>query len=106
MAPNLPAIRHAEIHPMIGVGTLKDKEMADVAQCTERSITVNPPMLDALCEHLIEKPDEDQDGMIEFLWDEYQVLCSPWMVSRALSSVGWTKKTVPAHCERTECRST
>jgi predicted SAM-dependent methyltransferase len=39
-------------------------------------------MLEALCEHLLEKLDLYLDEMAEFLQDEFDVLLSP----------GWTKK--------------
>jgi hypothetical protein len=55
-----------------------------------RSIT--PPMLNALCEHLLEKPDLYLDEMVVFLWDEFEVLVTTSMVSRALTSIRWSKK--------------
>ena len=33
-------------------------------------------MLAVLCEHLLEKPDEDLDGMVLFIWDEFGKLLS------------------------------
>lgn len=32
---------------------------------------ITPPMLEALCERLLEKPDLYQDEMVVFLWDEF-----------------------------------
>ena len=50
-------------------------------------------MLDALCEHLLEKPNQYLDEMVVFLWDEFRVSVSSSAVSRALKSIGWSKKT-------------
>jgi transposase len=103
---------------MIVSGELKDREIAQIAQCTSRTIrrhranltcfgsTTAPQgqrgrrplmtseMLSALCEHLLKKPDEDLDGMILFLWDEFGQLLSRWSVRRALSSANWSPKTM------------
>jgi hypothetical protein len=49
-------------------------------------------MLDALREHLLEKPELYQDEMAIFLYDEFNVLVTTSSISRALASVGWTKK--------------
>lgn len=51
-------------------------------------------MLAAPCEHLREKPDEDLDGMVLFIWDEFGKLLSRWSIRRALSSVDWSPKTM------------
>jgi hypothetical protein len=50
-------------------------------------------MLDALREHLLGKPDRYLDEMVLFLWDEFKVSISTSAVSRALRSIGWSKKT-------------
>lgn len=57
-----------------------------------RPRNVMPPMLDALCEHLLEKPNLYQDKMAIFLWDEFEVLVTTFSIGRALASIGWTKK--------------
>lgn len=49
-------------------------------------------MLDALSEKLLEKPGMYQDEMVVFLYDEFDVLVNVSAVSRALKSIGWTKK--------------
>jgi hypothetical protein len=49
-------------------------------------------MLEALCERLLEKPDLYQDEMVVFLWDEFRILVTTYSISRALASVGWSKK--------------
>lgn len=56
-----------------------------------RSIT--PPMLDALCEHLLGKPGLYLDEMAVFLWDEFQTQVTKSSISRALAFRGWSKKT-------------
>lgn len=56
-----------------------------------RSIT--PSMLEALREHLVEKPDQYLDEMVLYLWDEFKISASTSGVSRALKSIGWSKKT-------------
>ena len=58
----------------------------------KRSIT--PVMLDALCEHLLEKPGLYQSEMILFLLDEFDVLVTASSIGRALRSRSWTKKQI------------
>ena len=50
-------------------------------------------MLAVLCGRLTERPHMYQDEMIVFLWDEFEVLVTTNSISRALASVGWSKKT-------------
>lgn len=49
-------------------------------------------MLVALREHLLEKPGVYQDGMAIFLYDEFSVQVTIPNVSKALKSIGWSKK--------------
>lgn len=50
-------------------------------------------MLEALCEHLMEKPALFQDEMALFLWDEFgKHMTMIQSISRALASVGCCKK--------------
>lgn len=49
-------------------------------------------MPEALCEHLLEKPDSYQGEMVVLLWDEFRVLVTIYSIGRALASVGWSKK--------------
>lgn len=49
-------------------------------------------MLEALCEHLKEKPTLYQDEMAVLLWDEFGKHVTIQSISRALASVGWSKK--------------
>ncbi|KAJ5491669.1 hypothetical protein N7539_003236 [Penicillium diatomitis] len=91
-------------------------QMAKVAKCSERSVTnirknmrlfgdarsplvpvgrqpsIAPVMLDALCDHLTEKPGLYVEVMAIFLWDEFNILPSSSSIKRALSQAGWTKK--------------
>jgi hypothetical protein len=95
MAPNLAASQHDMIRDMIMSKSLSTNQMADVAGCSPRSIkairsnlrcfgttkapfngggrprSITPPMLHALREHLLEKPDLYLDEMVVFLWDEF-----------------------------------
>jgi transposase len=116
MAPNLAPSQHDLIHAMILDNTLKTHEMANVAECSERSIkairsnlrcfgstkappngggrprSISPPMLESLFEHLLEKPNLHLEEMVVFLWDEFEVLVSTHSISRALKSISWSKK--------------
>jgi transposase len=59
-------------------------------------------MLEALREHLLEKPDQYLDELALFLLDEFRVSVSTSAVSRALKSIGWSTKT----CHRVaKCRN-
>jgi transposase len=102
---------------MILSGTLKQTQMAEAARCSERGIQriarnlrlygktkapsngaagrrrrITPQMLDALREHLLEKPGLYQDEMAIFLYDEFSVLVIISNISKALKSIGWSKK--------------
>jgi transposase len=116
MAPNLAASQHELIRDMILSKSLTTAQMADVAGCSERSIRyirsnlrwfgivkaspnsagrpriVTPLMLDALRNHLLEKPDLYLEEMAIFLWDEFDTLVTTSSIRRALVSIGWSKK--------------
>jgi hypothetical protein len=49
-------------------------------------------MLEALCDHLLEKPGLYLDEMAIFLWDEFQMLATASSIRRALVSKGWSRK--------------
>jgi hypothetical protein len=51
-------------------------------------------MLDALREHLLEKPGLYQDEMVVFLHDEFGVLVDASTISVALKKARWTKKVI------------
>lgn len=117
MAANLAASQHRLIGDMIESKSLASAQMADVAGCSDRTIrsiranwrcfqsttaprnrpgpprSVIPPMVDALCQHLLEKPDQYLDEMAVFLWDEFEVLVTSVTICRTLKSIGWSKKT-------------
>ena len=57
-----------------------------------RPRSVTPLMLQALQEHLIERPGLYLDEMALFLWDEFEVVLTAMSISRALKSIGWSKK--------------
>lgn len=50
-------------------------------------------MLEALFDHVIEKPSLYLDKMAIFLYDEFDIIVSPSSIKQALSLAGWTKKT-------------
>ncbi|KAJ5115113.1 hypothetical protein NUU61_000872 [Penicillium alfredii] len=118
MARNLnPRQRKMIAHMISSKKRLTTSQMAKLAKCTERSITnirkimrlfgsPNPPkipsgpplivtsvMLDTLCDHLAKIPGLCLEEMAKFLWDEFNILPSSSSIQRALSRVGWTKKT-------------
>ena len=116
MAPNLAASDHNFIRDMILCSSLITAQIAQAAHCSDRTVrhirsnlrcfgTTRAPfngvgrprsitslMLRALCEHLIEKPELFQDEMAIFLWDEFEAQVTVHSISRALASVGWSKK--------------
>jgi hypothetical protein len=59
-----------------------------------RPRTITPLMLDALCEHLLEKPELYQEEIVLFLLDEFRTHVTPFSIGRTLASIGWTKKTI------------
>lgn len=101
---------------MIDHSSLTSNKIAAAAGCSDRTIRnkrsnmrcfgtteappnkggrrrrITPVMLDALCEKLLEKPGMYQDEMVVFLYDEFDILLNVSAVSRALASIGWTKK--------------
>jgi transposase len=54
---------------------------------------ITTSMLNALYDHLIEKPGLYLDEMAVFLADEFDLEVTLSTISRALSSIGWSKKT-------------
>jgi hypothetical protein len=50
-------------------------------------------MLEALCDHLLEKPGLYLDEMPLFLWDEFQMLATTSSIRKALAFKRWSKKT-------------
>jgi transposase len=117
MAPNLAPSKHEFIHDMIRSGELSISEMAEAAGCNKSTIlrissnirmfgsvkappnkggrprSITPDMLEALCDHLFEKPGLYLDEMAIFLWDEFNIHATKSSISRALAYKGWSKKT-------------
>jgi len=117
MAPNLAESQHAQIRDMI-LSNRPPAEIADVVGCSERSVfaiqsnlrhfgstkapsnsvrrpqSITPPMLDALCEYMLEKPNLYQDEIVLFVPDKFNTHVTPSSIRRALKSRGWTKKTI------------
>jgi hypothetical protein len=49
-------------------------------------------MLQALCDHLLEKPELYLGEMALFLWDDFYIQATKSSISRALASKRWSKK--------------
>lgn len=118
MAPKLAESQHSLISDMLCRKSMKAHEIAAVAECSLRSVyairsntrrygsttappivggrprSITPVMLDALYEHLIEKPDLYHDEMALFLLDEFGIEVSTQSIGRTLRSKGWTKKKI------------
>ncbi|KAJ5434405.1 hypothetical protein N7491_005000 [Penicillium cf. griseofulvum] len=112
MAPNLAPSEHELIYDMIHSGELSITKIAQAAGCNKSTISrissntkmfgsvkappnkggrprsITPVILEALCDHLIEKPALYLDEM-----DEFALQATKSSVSRALKSKGWSKKT-------------
>jgi hypothetical protein len=95
MAPNLAESQHAQIHDML-LSNCPPVEIANAVGCSKRSVfaiksnfrsfgstkapsngvgrpqSITPPMLEALCEHLLGKPGLYQNEMELFLLDEFK----------------------------------
>ncbi|EKV06562.1 hypothetical protein PDIG_76690 [Penicillium digitatum PHI26] len=118
MAPRLPTSKLHLINNLIQSQSLTSFQMAEAAECSEQTIknicrnlrlfghvhapstrigrrrSITPPMLEALCDHLLEKPGRYLEEMAIFLRDEFRMLASTSSIRRALVSKGWSKKTV------------
>jgi transposase len=116
MAPNLAKSQHDLIRDMILSNSLKNADMESVAGCSRRSIaairsnircfgttkaplnhigrhrSINASMTKALRECLARKPDIYQDEMVAFLQNKFGRLVTTSSISRALASIGWSKK--------------
>lgn len=117
MAPNLAPSKHELIYDMIHSGERSITKMALAAGCNKSTIwrissnirmfgtvkappikggrprSITPLILEALYDHLIEKPALYLDEMVIFLWDEFALQTTKSSISRALKSKGWSKKT-------------
>jgi transposase len=117
MAPNLAASQHDQIRDMVLSKSLTAAQMADSTGCSTRSIKairsnlryfgttkapsngvgrsrcITPPVLEALCEYLLDKPERYLDELAILLWDDFDVLITTASISRALVLMGWSKKS-------------
>lgn len=119
MAPRLAVSQLILIRDMLISGEpLTASQIAEAAGCSERSVknirsnlrlfgsvrappnrvgrrrSITPVTLEALCDHLLEKPGLYLDEMALFIWDEFDTLTTTSTISRALTSIGWSKKTI------------
>ena len=116
MAPRLPPSRLFLIHDMVQSQSVTISQMAEAAECSKPTVknirrnlrlfgsvhappnrvgrrrSITPPILEALCDHLLEKPGLYLDEMVVFLRDEFQTLTTTSSIRRALASKGWSKK--------------
>jgi transposase len=100
MAPNLADSQHVQIRDMI-LSNCPPAEIAKDVGCSERAVytiqsnfrhfgstkapsncvgpprSITPPILDALCEYLLEKPDLYRDEMVLFVLDEFDTHVTP-----------------------------
>ena len=106
MAPNLAESQHAQIRDML-LSNRPPAEIADAVCCIKRSVfaiksnlrsfgstkapsngvgrprSITPQMLEALCEHLLEKPGLYQDEMVLFLLDEFKTYVTPCSIEES-----------------------
>ncbi|KAI2681221.1 hypothetical protein DTO013E5_7825 [Penicillium roqueforti] len=123
MAPRLAPSKLHLIRDMIESQSLTTTQMAEEAECSKVTIinirrnlrqfgsvhapptrvgrkpTVTPLMIDALCDHLLEKPGLYLDEMAVFLWDEFRMMVTASSIRRALVAKVWSKKTVRQHAK-------
>lgn len=112
MAPRLPPSQLEMIRHMVLSKSLTTSQVAEAAECSKLSIinisnnirrfgnvrapptrvgrrrSITPPMIQALCDYLLEKPGLYVDEMVIFLWDEFRVQVTNSSLKRALASVG------------------
>jgi transposase len=116
MARNLDSWQREDtFHIISSRRRLPASQIAKVAECNERSVTnirkkmrlsgsaraphvpagrpstITEVMLDALCNHIAEKPGLYVEKIAISLRDEFNVLPSSSSIKRALSRAGWTK---------------
>ena len=108
MAPHLAESQHVIISDMIASKVpFKAKQIAKVAGCSQRTIytkrskrlpkaspnpvgrprNITPPILDTLCEHLLEDPGLYLEEMVLFIWDKFKVQVTIYSINRALKSI-------------------
>jgi transposase len=118
MTPRLVKSQVTLVTDILLSGSFTNSEIATAANCSPRGVrrirsnvryygspqapqniggrkrSISPIMLDALCDHLLEKPGLYQSEMILFLLDEFDILVTPSSIGRVLRSKGWTKKQI------------
>ena len=111
MALNLALSQHEQIRDMI-ISKFANATIARTVRCSTRSVqtirsnlqcfgttkappnrvgrrrTITPPILSALLEQLIKKPELYQDEMAIFLYDEFDLVVTTPTISRALALAG------------------
>nr|XP_001390211.2 transposase [Aspergillus niger CBS 513.88] len=116
MAPNLAQSTLDLIHDMLVSGELTTSQMARTANCSKRAIfrlrsnlrlfgtlkappikggrprKLTPPMLETLCDHLIEKPGLYLHEMELFLLEESDIRVPKSTISDTLRQSGWSRK--------------
>lgn len=114
------------IRHMILSNSLTSSQMAEAAEFSKRSIinisnnigrfgnvrapptrvgrrrSITPPMIQALCDHLLEKPGLCVDEMVIYLWDEFRVRVTNSSLKRALAS-RLVEKDGSTESKGTEC---
>lgn len=125
MAPHLAQSQRSQLYEMIRSSLLSDRDIADIASCSTRTVTrvranlrafgapsapkaaggrrsrILPHVLAALLDCLLIKPDLYLDEMAEFVWEEFELSVSEDSVRRSLKSCDWSKKkTQRVACER------
>lgn len=118
MAPNLAVSQHDQIRDMLISKSFTGAQIADAVGCSTRSTkairanlyyfgatkapsngvgrsrSITPPMLEALREYLLDKPDRYLDELVTLLHNDFDVMVTPMSISRALRAIGWSKKTI------------
>jgi transposase len=116
MAPHLAQSQRSQLHDMIRSASLSDRDVANVVNCSTRTVrsaranhrifgSVSAPknvhgrcssipshVLTALLDHLLTKPDLYLDEMVDFVWDQYELVISVASVRRSLKAYNWSKK--------------
>jgi transposase len=130
MAPNLSVAQHEQLAGMIEFSALSDAQIAEQAGCSQRAVrrirsnlrhfdstkarpngggrpsSITPPMMSALCDHLLERPTLYQDEMAEYLMAEFGGHVSKYAVRRVLTGVDRLVEETDSSCSpRTECGS-
>jgi transposase len=59
-----------------------------------RQATLTQEMVEVLLDYLHTKPELYLEEMAWFIWDEFKVIISTSVISRALNKAGWSKKQV------------